>query len=231
MVQADLLEVLKSGIEEIFGTGEVELCDLETLAKRLSKFYDEITLFNPTYALVNASDKELVTRHILDCLAPVPIMAKEVASFGEVKVADLGSGAGLPGIVLASTLSGWDFTLVERMGRRAGFLRNTLAVLGLSKKGLSRKVEVLQKDLSEVQNQYNIITFRAFRAFKDIVFDLDRILLPKGKIFAYKSSDENIEEEIKVVETLLPGVFTSKVVPYSVPFCDAKRQLLILEKR
>lgn len=219
-MQENLLELLKSGIKEICDSSN------EDLAKKLSKFYDEISLFNPTYALVNASDKELVIRHLLDCLAPVPIMTEEVQALGlgEIKAADLGSGAGLPGLVLASALD-WNFTLVERMGRRAGFLRNTLAIMGLSK-----KVEVLQKDLSEVQNQYNVITFRAFRPFKDIVFDLDRILAPHGKIFAYKSSDENIEEEIHVIESLLPGVFSTKVVSYSVPFCDAKRQLLIVQK-
>ena len=219
-MQENLLELLKSGIKEICDSSN------EDLAKKLSKFYDEISLFNPTYALVNASDKELVIRHLLDCLAPAPIMTEEVQTLGlgEIKAADLGSGAGLPGLVLASALD-WNFTLVERMGRRAGFLRNTLAIMGLSK-----KVEVLQKDLSEVQNQYNVITFRAFRPFKDIVFDLDRILAPHGKIFAYKSSDENIEEEIHVIESLLPGVFSTKVVSYSVPFCDAKRQLLIVQK-
>ena len=215
-----LFELLESGIEEIYGKSD------DVLAKRLSKFYDEIDLFNPTYALVNASARELVTRHLLDCLAPAPLMAKEASNFGpSVKVADLGSGAGLPGIVLASAFLGWDFTLVERMGRRAGFLHNTLAVLGLSK-----QVQVVQQDLSMVQNQYNVITFRAFRPFKDIVLDLDRILLPKGKIFAYKSSDENIEQEIQSLESLAPNVFTSRVVSYEVPYCEAKRQLLIVEK-
>lgn len=215
-----LFELLESGIEEIYGKSD------DVLAKRLSKFYDEIDLFNPTYALVNASARELVTRHLLDCLAPAPLMTKEASNFGpSVKVADLGSGAGLPGIVLASAFLDWDFTLVERMGRRAGFLRNTLAVLGLSK-----QVQVAQQDLSMVQNQYNIITFRAFRPFKDIVLDLDRILLPKGKIFAYKSSDENIEQEIQSLESLAPNVFTSRVISYEVPYCEAKRQLLIVEK-
>ena len=218
-MQQGLFELLSSGIKEIYGS-----CD-ETLAKRLAKFYDEIELFNPTYALVNASDRELVIRHLLDCLAPAPILAKEV-ELPLPKVADLGSGSGLPGLVLASAFSNWDFNLVERMGRRAGFLRNTLAVMGLSK-----NVEVLQKDLTEVQNQYDIITFRAFRPFKDIVFDLNRILAPKGKIFAYKSSDENISEEIEVIESLMPGVFSTKVVSYLVPFSDAKRQLLIVKRR
>ncbi len=222
LVQQELYELLRSGIEEIYGT-----TDCNSLAKRLGKFYDEIELFNPAYALVNAGGKELVIRHILDCLAPAPLMANEVNKLGKsLKVADLGSGAGLPGIVLASVFLDWNFTLVERMGRRAGFLRNTLAILDLSK-----NAQVLQRDLSEVQNQYDVIFFRAFRPFKDIVFDLNRILRSSGKVFAYKSSDENIEQEIQTIEKLIPEVFCSKVISYSVPFCDAKRQMLIVEKK
>ncbi len=228
-MKEELFELLRNGIEEIYSVSGCNTYDenfIEVLSKRLSKFYSEIEFFNPTYALVNATDRELVTRHILDCLAPAFLFEKEVSNANSsVKVADLGSGAGLPGIVLASAFLNWDFTLVERMGRRAGFLRNTLAILGLS-----QTAQVLQRDISEVQNQYDIITFRAFRPFKDIVFDLDRILLPKGKIFAYKSSDENIEHENQTIESLMPGVFSTKVISYSVPYCDAKRQMLIVEK-
>ncbi len=229
-----LFELLTDGVEEIYSHNNSHSANkdfLDLLVKRLAKFYDEIELFNPTYALVNASGRELVIRHILDCLSPAPLIANEVNQLGNsLKVADLGSGAGLPGIVLASAFPDWDFTLVERMGRRAGFLRNTLAILGLSK-----NVQVLQKDLSEVQkeaqNQYDVITFRAFRPFKDIVLDLNRILKTNGKIFAYKSSDENIEQEIQTIESLLPGVFKTKVTSYSVPYSNAKRQMMIVEKK
>jgi len=218
----EIQSVLKRGVDEIFPNQ-----DNDFVLKSLEKLYGEISLFNPSYGLVNASGKELVVKHILDCLAPAPLMEKEIQD--NLKFADLGSGAGLPGLVLASyfsqNFSQMSFSLVERMGRRAGFLRNTVAVMGFDK-----NVWVVQHDLSEVQNSYNVITFRAFRHFKDIVFDLNRILEPNGLVFAYKSSDENISEEISCLEEKLPNVFQHKVVSYSVPFCDAKRQLLVLKK-
>ena len=223
-MEAELRRILEEGIHDIMP--DCRAFELSELSNSLSKLYDEITLFNPAYGLVNAKGRELVVKHLLDCLAPATIIREETSSFDIINAADLGSGAGLPGLVLASAFPKWNLSLVERMGRRAGFLRNTCAVMGLSK-----NVQVVQKDLSEVQNKYNVITFRAFRQFKDIVFDLGRILEPNGKVLAYKSSDENIEEELRCLEEHLPGVFNAKTVQYDVPFSSSKRQLLVLHKQ
>ena len=141
-------------------------------------------------------------------------------------MADLGSGSGLPCLVLASSLPQWKITLVERMGRRVGFLRNTIPLMGLAS-----QVSVLQKDLSEVQNYYNVITFRAFRAFKDIICELDRILSPGGKIFAYKSSEENINDELEGINAYKACKFDTQVIDYTVPMLDAKRRMLIVTKQ
>ena len=218
-----LKQILENGIREI----DPEVAQTKVIS-RLGKLYDEIELFNPRYALVNASGEELVLRHILDCLAPMGIIseyARSAADAGRVRFADLGSGSGLPGLVLASVFDSWDISLVERMGRRAGFLRNTVAVLGLNS-----VVNVVQKDLSEVQNQYDVITFRAFRPFKDIISDLDRILAPGGVILAYKSSEENIQEEIRVLESYEGSSFSAQTVGYKVPMLDAERRMLVVKR-
>lgn len=206
-----------------------------SVSRSLAVLYDEIELFNPAYGLVNAQGRELVVRHILDCLAPVCIIKQRTESLCRIAAADLGSGAGLPGLVLAAALPQWEFSLVERMGRRAGFLRNATAMMGLAqsvREGLRKTgMQVVQKDLSEVQDRYNVVTFRAFRHLEDIVCDLDRILEPNGFVFSYKSSDENVEEEISCLDKLVPGVFEYSTVPYEAPFCDAKRQILVLHKQ
>lgn len=217
-MEKELSALLEEGVASIDST----LCTDRVLS-RLRRLYDEISLFNPSYGLVNAQGRDLVIRHILDCLAPVPI----IRSFSSEKyrMADLGSGSGLPGLVLASVFEGWETSLVERMGRRAGFLRNTVAAMGMS-----QSVKVIQKDLSEVQERYDIITFRAFRQFKDIISDLDRILVSGGKVFAYKSSEENIQEELATVGSYEGCRFSSEVVDYAVPMLDAKRRMLLLFK-
>lgn len=215
---AELKQILEKGIREI----DESLCTDKVL-KALCRLYDEISLFNPSYGLVNAEGKDLVVKHILDCLAPVALISVEGKD--GICMADLGSGSGLPGLVLASVLDTWDISLVERMGRRAGFLRNTVAALGMSS-----RVKIIQKDLSEVQDCYDIITFRAFRQFKDIISDLDRILVPGGKIFTYKSSEENIREELEVIEGYQGCKFSCKVLDYKVPMLDASRRMMVLTK-
>lgn len=214
-----LQEVLEKGIAEIDPT----LADTKIIS-RLVRLYDEIELFNPKYALVNAGGEELVVRHILDCLAPVGIFRQ--FSKPSVRMADLGSGSGLPGLVLSSVFDNWDISLVERMGRRAGFLRNTVAAMGFGP-----NVQVVQKDLSEVRNQYDIITFRAFRPFKDIISDLDRILATDGAVLAYKSSEENIREEIRVLEDYVGSSFTAREIGYQVPMLDARRCMLAVTRK
>ena len=214
-----LQEVLEKGMKEIDPT----LADPKIIS-RLVRLYDEIELFNPKYALVNAGGEELVVRHILDCLAPVGIFLQ--LSKPSLRMADLGSGSGLPGLVLSSVFDNWDISLVERMGRRAGFLRNTVAAMGFGP-----NVQVVQKDLSEVRNQYDIITFRAFRPFKDIISDLDRILAPDGAVLAYKSSEENIREEIRVLEDYSGSTFTAREIGYRVPMLDARRCMLTVTRK
>ena len=215
-MESKLVALLEKGISEI----DESLLGGKT-CQSLIRLYDEISLFNPMYGLVNASGEDLVVRHILDCLAPFAMMKSDKG----VRMADLGSGSGLPGLVLASAFEDRSFFLVERMGRRAGFLRNTIAVLGMS-----GRVNVIQKDLSEVRDTFKAVTFRAFRPFKDIISDLDRILEPGGHIFAYKSSGENIREELDVIEAYSGCRFSCEILPYSVPLLDAKRSLLVLQK-
>ena len=213
-----LRDLLEKGIAEIDGS-----LLSGNIPSRLARLYDEITLVNPSYGLVNALGEDLVVRHILDCLAPVPLM-RGMDREG-LRMADLGSGSGLPGLVLASVFPDWDISLVERMGRRAGFLRNTIAVLGMSS-----YVKVVQKDLSEVRDSYDMITFRAFRHLQDIISDIDRILVPGGKVFSYKSGDPNIGEELEVLRQYGGCAFSHEVTDYRVPMLDAQRRMLVLVK-
>ncbi len=217
-MKRELSELLKEGIERI----DSSLYN-SSLFFKLEKLFDEIMLFNPVYKLVACDERELVVKHLLDCLAPAAIIRKH--SEGAETFADLGSGAGLPGIVLASAMPDYGFTLVERMGRRAGFLRNTVALTGMAE-----RTEIIQSDLSELNRQFDAVTFRAFRRMKDIASDLERITHKGSVIFAYKSNEDDMENELKDLEKICPAVFCSEIVPYNVPFLNAPRNLLIITR-
>jgi 16S rRNA (guanine527-N7)-methyltransferase len=193
----------------------------------LERYIKEIELFNRAYGLVGTDDRdELVIRHILDSLAPLGIISRLLAesgtTAGRAQIADAGSGAGLPGIPLSVALRDCDFTLIERMGRRAGFLLNTKAVLGLS------NVTVEEKELEKTsKNRFSLVTFRAFKPLESKLLEtLSGICLPGGIIAAYKGRREKTGQEITNIEKYLDKW---EIIPYKVPFLDEERHILVIK--
>lgn len=83
-------------------------------------------------------------RHIADSLALLPVMEttfakyNDTTGFEKVKVVDVGSGAGLPGIVLAIARPAWDITLLESLQKRCNFLDHVIEALSLNNVKLVR---------------------------------------------------------------------------------------------
>ena len=106
---------------------------IEDFSKKLDKYINQIILFNSAYNLTNTSVyDEIVVNHILDSLAPYKIFLELSKEFNaeNFKIADIGSGGGLPGIPLATVFPDFSFTLVERMDKRCAFLENCAAICG-----------------------------------------------------------------------------------------------------
>jgi len=162
------------------------------ILNKLAAYCDQINLFNPSLGLVNASGEELVDRHILDSLRPLPYIAAEVqkAFPGGAAIADLGSGNGMPGLVIACVTSQLEkpfkISLVERMGRRAGFLRNTLAVTGLAS-----QVQVVQEDITALRETYDVLIMRAFRPLDAVREDLLRLCREGSLVFIWTANAPN----------------------------------------
>ncbi|MCX7655529.1 MAG: 16S rRNA (guanine(527)-N(7))-methyltransferase RsmG [Treponemataceae bacterium] len=192
----------------------------------LVRYIREIELFNPTYGLVGTDNlRELVIKHIFDSIAPLGAILEKKGSDRLSKkqflMADVGSGAGLPGIPLAICCPHWSVTLIERMERRARFLQNTIAVLGLS---------MVQVEQTEVERSrlgpFDIITFRAFHPLNEKLLEvLLRRLAPGGFIAAYKGRREKIEQEMAA---LARGVSDWEAVPVQVPFLSEERHVVFI---
>ncbi|MCL1993169.1 MAG: 16S rRNA (guanine(527)-N(7))-methyltransferase RsmG [Spirochaetes bacterium] len=190
----------------------------------LEAYISQIELFNPAYGLVGTSDRrELVVKHILDSLAPLGIIYRLLiggSGAGRRQVADVGSGAGLPGVPLAIALPGCEFTLVERMGRRAGFLWNTKAALGLS------NVSIEEKEVEKTALRFDLVTFRAFQPLEPkLLKALFRICSPGGCLAAYKGKAQKITEEMQPLEKLCASW---QATPCPVPFLDEERHLVTI---
>jgi 16S rRNA (guanine527-N7)-methyltransferase len=205
---------------------------LDEAAVLLGKYMDEIEALNPLYGLVKVSGREeLTVRHILDSLAPLGHIVRlrglagrqpaGAAGKPEFRIADAGSGAGLPGIPLAICLPGVKVSLIERMTRRADFLRSAAAVLGLS------NVTVEETEMEKAPpGRFDVVVFRAFRPLeKDILKGLFRLLVPGGHLAAYKGKREKIEQELAE----LPPK-SREIHPLVVPFLNEERHLVIIHK-
>lgn len=187
----------------------------------LARYVAQIELFNEALGLVGAKDRdELVVKHILDSLAPLAVLSALLPA-GVPRVADAGSGAGLPGIPLAIALPGANFTLIERMGRRVGFLENSVAVLGL------RNVDVEQAEVERASpGRFDLVTFRAFRPLEPPMLKaLFRLLAPGGVLAAYKAREEKVAAEMEPLGALV-GSWEEIGTP--VPFLDEPRRLVVV---
>ena len=215
-------ELLEKGLAEL-NTGGAQN---DNIVKLLSRYIDEIELFNPAYGLVKVQDRrELIVKHILDSLAPLDILRR---LHENPRIADVGSGAGLPGIPLAVCMPGAEFTLVERMGRRAGFLRNVQAVLALA------NVRVEEAEMERLPPAcFDIVVFRAFRPLEpDIYKGLSRLLAPGGFLAAYKGRRESLAEEMsRLLDKLNKGTAAAwEALPLKVPFLEDPRHLLLIRQ-
>ncbi len=215
----------------------VKILPLELLEQKLEAYISTLLEYNAKFDLVNAdTHDEVAVRHILDSLSALPEICAQISRrFGQknedsILFADIGSGAGLPGLPLAAVLPQFKFILVERMTKRCGFLNHCAAVLNL--KNVS--IEENQAERLE-QNRFDMCVFRAFRPLdKKMAKVLLRILKPEGFLAAYKAKKEKITEEMES----LPQRPKYEIVPLKVPFLtentekdeERERNLVIIEK-
>lgn len=181
--------------------------NIPSLFEKLDKYINEIILFNSAYNLTNTSDyDEIVVNHILDSLASYKTILELAKNFcnieneneNNIKIADIGSGGGLPGIPLAAAFPQFNFTLVERMDKRCAFLENCAAICGL------KNVTVLKKEAEKVPPEsFDIATFRAFRPLdKKMSKTLLSLTKKSGFLVAYKAKLKNIQEEMNGIKEL-----------------------------
>lgn len=231
-------EILLRGIKEL-GIEDKN----ENLLRLLLLYVKEIKMFNGVFNLVKfKNEEELAAAHILDSLsayvffnAEVQLLLKKTPK--EINIADVGSGAGLPGIPLACLFYSFSetnasvykqnqirFTLIERMKKRSGFLQNVKAVLNLP------NVHIFEDEVEKApRNQFDIVTCRAFRTLdKNILSVLLRCVNENGKLFLYKAAAEKICKEAELIknENLI-----FKIEKLKVPFLQRERNLVIVEKK
>ena len=215
-------DLLQKGLKE-FGFLDEEI---PSLCQKMESYIKELILFNSAYNLTNTSDHdELVTRHILDSLSAAQNIKKIAEKIGpDVKIADIGSGGGLPGIPLAAAFPQFNFFLVERMAKRCAFLENCAAILGL------KNVSVWNKEAEKVPAEsFDISVFRAFRPLDEkMIKTLLSLTKTGGFLAAYKAKSENIKIEMDAINKIVPEYNVEKLFVPGLE--DSERNLVIVKK-
>lgn len=190
-------------------------------AGRLATYRDLLVKWNATYNLTALRDPaQMRTQHLADCLTVVAPLRRHAAG-RPLRVLDVGSGGGLPGVVLAAVEPGWDVTCVDTVGKKAAFVRQVAAELGLPNLHAEHaRVEALKAP------PFDLITSRAFASLADFVQLTRPLLAPVGAWMAMKGKPPSDE-----IAALPADVEVFHVEPLVVPGLDAERCLVWMRPR
>jgi 16S rRNA (guanine527-N7)-methyltransferase len=203
-------------MKQSFAEGLVQLnlnISAETQQKLLN--YLELLLkWNKVYNLTAIRDsKQMICYHLIDSLVVLPYLQKG-------NWLDVGCGAGLPGLVLASARPEWAFTLIDSNSKKTSFVRQAAIELGLS------NVEIFtdRVEIWNPQNKFNGIISRAFAETSEFIMVTRHLLAHDGRWAAMKGDPE---QELK---KLPAGIEIDKIVQLKVPKLNAARSLVMLKE-
>ena len=211
-----LLPALQKGLD---GLGLVLPADQQT---RLLAYMDLIAKWTKVYNLTAVRDAgEMLTHHLLDSLAVVAPLRRELAKLvllegqTQLSLLDVGAGAGLPGIVIAITCPEVSVTCVDTVAKKAAFIQQVAATLKLPNlKGLHARVEGLTQP-------YDVVCSRAFASLVDFTTWSKLALASHGVWMAMKGKYP--DQEL----TVLPeSVKVFHVEQLQVPGLDAERCII-----
>jgi 16S rRNA (guanine527-N7)-methyltransferase len=149
--------------------------------EKLLAYLDLLAKWNRTYNLTAVRDPaDMVSRHLLDSLAVLPFVHGK-------NLADLGSGAGLPGIPLAIARPDMAVTLVESNGKKVRFLREAIRSLPLA------NVTAAQARVQDATGAFDTVTARAFASLPDMLAWAGHLLAPDGCWLALKGHADPAE--------------------------------------
>jgi 16S rRNA (guanine527-N7)-methyltransferase len=151
-------------------------------------------------------------RHIANCIPITTIIAKEV------RLADIGSGAGLPGVVIALARPDLKVTLIEPLQRRVDFLTQVIAELELP-------IKVVRGRAEAVKMQFEVVTARAVAPLEKLIQISWRMIPKSGCLLAIKG--ESAAEELAA--TKLKKGSTAKLHEISLPNLPVARVVEVLK--
>ena len=203
------------------GALELELSDAQISA--LLDYIASIQKWTRVYNLTAVRDpEEMLTHHVLDSLAVVTPLRRQLHSMGldeSIRLLDVGAGAGLPGVVLAICCPTMAVHCVDTVAKKAAFIQQASVSLKLPLlRGIHARVESLTEP-------YAVVTSRAFASLADFTLWSKGSLADQSVWMAMKGKNPEAE-----VAQLPADVAVFHVEPLVVPGLDAERCLVWMRK-
>lgn len=201
-------EILASGIAnagwDVSQATQQKLLDYLALLQKWNKVHNLTAVRDPD---------EMVTLHLLDSLSVLP----HVQALSPSRLLDVGSGAGLPGIILALCMPDLKVTTIDAVQKKASFMRQAKAELGIA------NLEVIAGRVEQHRpsQAYDIVISRAFSEIALFIKLTRHLIAESGQWLAMKGV--NPVEELEGI-----GMPEAKVTPLLVPGLDAQRHLVTL---
>ncbi len=178
----------------------------------LMRYLAALLKWNQAFNLTAVRDPvAMVEKHLLDSLTVLPFL-------DDSPLLDVGTGAGLPGLVLALVRPTLPVTLLDSNSKKTRFLRQHVASESLA------QVTVVHARCEQHQGQYGQITSRAFASLADMVQGTQHLLQPGGRWLAMKG-----HLPLEEISALPPSVTVTKSHELAVPFDANARHVLVLQ--
>lgn len=208
--------LLALGIQDLgLNLSDSNIADLEL-------FLQEMGRWNQVHNLTAIEgEQESIRLHLIDSIAVLPIM-RQFLKEASPKIADLGSGGGLPAIPIAIVQPEWHLTLIEAVRKKTAFLQHVRGKLKL------KNIEVLSERVEDVavqqKAQFDAVISRAFTNLARFLELSLPFLKPNGLVFAMKGkrADEEMQEVCMDDWQLLADE------PLHIPNLSVERRFLVL---
>lgn len=199
-------------------------------AERLDRFASLLLEWNQKLNLTAITDPQgVLIKHLLDSLTAAPYLPQ-----GPFSLLDVGSGAGFPGIPLAILRPDAKVTLLESLQKKAKYLEQVCAELGLSVTVLNTRAELAGKDAA-FREGFDVVTARAVAALPTLCEYCLPLVKVGGRFLAMKGPDGEAEAQqaAKALAVLGAGKVQTHTLQLPARPCpeQAVRKLLVIEKK
>nr|WP_290442442.1 16S rRNA (guanine(527)-N(7))-methyltransferase RsmG [Pseudoalteromonas sp. OANN1] len=200
-------------MNELLADTSIELSEQQK--RQLVEYVQLLDKWNKAYNLTSVRDpKEMMVKHIMDSLVVAPHLTGS-------NYIDVGTGPGLPGMVLAIARPDINFVLLDSLGKRVRFLMQVKHGLGIE------NVTPVQSRVEEYQPSVKLdgVLSRAFASLQDMIQWCSHLIDNQGVFLALKGQYPADE-----LEQLPNGVSLSQDISLVVPKLEGERHLIILSK-